>query len=367
MAVDRNQIETKLDNFQVIKNPYLRRVIYILPYIIFLFLLVDWLLASGRIGFAKDSIRLSLTIGYALGFLLANRLFAQLPVSLRIIWERGLLSSKSESLSTEKDFLDYLERLETVSNNKVGFLSGFVFILVALMTTFSFRFWLLQGQFIRPEAFIVFQLTFASLFGLIAWRIFVIAFFIDKLGRQFKIGIIPNHHDRSGGLKPLGNLCLSIAYVILVPIIIMSIWLTVGDFYEIVWGGVFRQWLLVLIIISVFAFFLPLYGIHKQMEKESLKIERELDELSSESEKISHTLRMSGDTIELNDGEELLKRLDFLGKIQDSNRKIPKWPFDTNIILKFSTAQIVPVLSLLGLSEPIIKLVQGFTQVMQNL
>jgi hypothetical protein len=74
MTADEKPVQGKLDSFQVIKNLYLRRIIHVLPSAIFLFLLIDWFLASGRIGFAKDPIRLSLTIGYILGFLFSNRL-----------------------------------------------------------------------------------------------------------------------------------------------------------------------------------------------------------------------------------------------------------------------------------------------------
>ncbi len=366
MTSEKTPVETEFESIQVIRNPYLQQVIYILPFAISLFLLIDWLLASGKIGFAKDLIRWSLSIGYIVEFLLVNRLFVQLPVALKTIWERGLLNSKSGSSSTEKDFLNYLDSLETALNSKASLLSGIVFILVSLITTFPFVIWLRGGPF-EAERFIIFELSFGFLFGLVAWRIFVIAFYIYKLGGQFKISILSNHRDRCGGLKPLGDLCLSNAFVILVPIIILSVWLIRGtqpggELYEIVWGDRFRLWLLALVVMSIFVFFLPLYNIHKQMERESLEIERELDELSAKSEKISHRLRVDSDTIDLDDGNKLLKRLEYFSKIQESNRKTPKWPFDLNIILKFSVAQIVPVLSLLGINEPISIIIENIKE-----
>jgi len=93
------------------------------------------------------------------------------------------------------------------------------------------------------------------------------------------------------------------------------------------------------------------------MRKQSHFYYDELNVLALKIDALSAELRTQADTLSLEQGEDKLKTMEFLNKVFQENTHIPTWPIDWKIIIKFSSAQIVPVLSIIGTSETIVKLV----------
>ncbi|MDR3575311.1 MAG: hypothetical protein P4L50_15735 [Anaerolineaceae bacterium] len=52
-------------------------------------------------------------------------------------------------------------------------------------------------------------------------------------------------------------------------------------------------------------------------------------------------------------GDEKLEMLKFLPKVCGENCRLPTWPFDWKLLLPFSNAQAVPLLTLIGAGQPI--------------
>ena len=96
------------------------------------------------------------------------------------------------------------------------------------------------------------------------------------------------------------------------------------------------------------------------MTERRLEIQQELDELSAKAEDTLLELRTHADTLSPDEGEKHLKTLEFIQRVYNENKGIPTWPIDWKIFLKFSTAQAIPVLSLLGVGEPIMNIAAGF-------
>ncbi len=376
-SAPQDPVIARLEHFQVIRNRYLKWLVTNLPVLLTLLFLIDWLIGPNI--FARDLFRLSAILGVIIELLIFNSLFTKVPEALGIIWTRGLVASGRGASSTQTEFLGFIQEFEVTLNHRRAILIGVVFIIATAISTYPARFWMATGRspfslrqffYLGTGGVYFLEILVAYFVGLLAWRFGVIAVFIDKLGRQFVLKIQPKHPDRSGGLRPLGDLCLTSAFLILVPVIILSIWVVVGSQpgFEVytLWSDIFRKWLLVLSAVSVFVFFRPLYHIHQQMVKQRREIQHELDEVSRRMEGILLELRTKADSIDPEEATKQLKTVEFLGEIHDEYGRIPTWPFDWNIIIKFAAAEAVPVLSFIGVSQPILKVVSPAIPFLSN-
>jgi hypothetical protein len=371
-------VEERLNKFQVIRNPFLRLTISFLPAFLVFVLLADWLVGSGII--SRDLFRLTGLSGAVVQFIVANLLFSCVSEALISIWSQKSIIVSANPKSTGDTFLVFLQKFERTLNNNFSILSGIVFIIVAILSTYPARIWSSTGRIpydnvgqffsIPAGGVIILELIIAYIFGLIFWRFLVISFFIIQLSRHFELLTQPGHLDKSGGLKSLGNLCLNGAFFILVPAIALSIWIIIPnqpDFAGyVLWSDIFRKWLLVLILISIITFFLPLYYIHLQMVTHKQKVLFDLSKISNRMSEIQSDLRENVNTLTVDEGTERLKRYEFLGKVYELNMKLPTWPFDWNIFIKFVAAEAVPVLSLIGVAEPLINIFSKLSQSLVN-
>jgi len=95
------------------------------------------------------------------------------------------------------------------------------------------------------------------------------------------------------------------------------------------------------------------------MDRQRREIQTELDDLAQRIDELSTQLRTLAHTLTPEQGGEKLKSLEFMEKVYEANSRIPAWPIDWQTILKFSSAQAVPILGLLGTSESVVKLVES--------
>jgi hypothetical protein len=93
------------------------------------------------------------------------------------------------------------------------------------------------------------------------------------------------------------------------------------------------------------------------MQKRRREIMAELIVLTQRIDDLSEELRTKAHTFAPKDGEEKLEDLAFMKKVYLENSQIPTWPIEWQTFVKFISAQAVPVLSLIGTSEPVINLV----------
>lgn len=367
-----DSVEAVLGHFKVIRSPLLQWVVVNLPSVLALLLLADWLI--GRSIFAGDVFRLSGAVTIIIEMLIIRVLFDKVPEALRTIWERGLLAPSSDTQPPAAAFLSFVHRFEATLNSQLAWLVGIIFGVGGFIATYPIRYWIRAGSnpFPDPAQWISFyfgagailEIPVAILVGLLAWRCGAIALYITRLGQQFELKIQPRHPDQSGGLRPLGGLCLTNAFLILVPAFFLAGWVAAGtraglEVYGILWAGLFKRGLVMLSIAAAFLFFRPLYRTHQQMEKQRRAIRRELNELSNKIEEISLNLRTEADTLTPDEGTKRLEELKFLENVYQETSHVPTWPFDWKIILKFVAAETVPILSLIGVGTPLIKLVES--------
>ena len=374
----KNEIDVsaRLAEFHIIPSRRARTFLTATPALLFLLILMDWLVGSGA--FSRDTFRMTGILTVAISLISIRILFEQLPNALNTIWKRGIISDTKKDA---KPFLNYLDRLKETLNSKFEGLFVAVFAAGGLLATYPFRNWIvgLGYPFDIPTTIVyyfggqaaVIAPILGALFGILVWRVGVIAYYIGALGDQFHLKIQVNHLDKSGGLKPLGNLAFNIAIIIVIPAIFFAIWGFITAIfsnpslqgYIVLWGGLYRQLLAALVAMSFFAFVQPLYKIHKRMENYAQTVQDELDALSNRIEILSHELRTQADELTPEQGQEKLSSIEFMKKVYEENSNIPTWPFDTRTFLQFISAQVVPVLSLIGTSGPMIDIVRGIFEI----
>jgi hypothetical protein len=371
---DTSEVIKRLKVFHILRNSRIRAIFAWIPALLILLVFMDWLMGVGT--FSRDTFRLTGILTVALVLLAIQVLFDRLPRVLETIWRRGLIDVPSNEAGIQS-FLEYVNRFEAALNAKYELGFALLFAFGSLFATYPFRYWMIAKQFpfdfwgtmiyyFGGQAAVIAPIL-GLIVGVLAWRVGTIAYFIGALGEKFPLRIQINHHDESGGLKPLGDLAFNIAIILLIPSIFLAIWGFVTTIfrdpslagYITMWGGLFHELLVLLGILSIFAFIQPLYKIHLRMEEYAQKIRAELDSLSLKIETLSHELRSEADEIDPQQGEEKLRTIGFMKKVYDENNQIPTWPFNWKTIFRFASAQAIPVLSLIGTSGPVVDIIKG--------
>ena len=150
--------------------------------------------------------------------------------------------------------------------------------------------------------------------------------------------IIPLSPDKSGGLRPIGEIALTFNMIIVLPMF----WVA----FNILWWGTDPYMLLQLIFYALFlslVFFIPLSGSHDIMRrsKEQMleRITREFNELYFKvynKESIGDLSKAQGRDL------RRLEMLDRLSKSYEIVDRMPVWPFDLTIIRNFLLSILVP-------------------------
>lgn len=365
---DREDVLSRLGSLSVIRVGSVRSLFRALPVLLLLLVLADWLLGGGA--FSRDTFRMTGVLTVAVVLLTVQILFDRLPRVLETIWRRNLIAASG------RDMLPYLDRLEAALNAKGARTLALLLALGALFATYPFRYWVIAKSFPfdLPTSLAyyfggqigIIAPVLGFIVGLLAWRVGVIAYFIGKLGEMFPMRLQINHYDQCGGLKPLGDLAFNIAIIVLIPSIFLGVWGFVTTIFEnpelqlyiTMWGGLFRQLLIVLGVLSVFLFLQPVYKIHLRMEEYKRTIQSELDELSLKIETLSYELRNRAGKLTQQEAGDKLGEIEFMQNVYKLNSQIPTWPFDWKTLLRFTSAQIIPLLSLIGTSGPFVQVLK---------
>lgn len=373
-TTETHEIINRLNKFRILQNSRIRTIFGWIPALLVLLVFVDWMIGVGT--FSRDTFRMTGIFTVAFVLLAIQILFDRIPKVLETIWRRGLIDAPSNEAGIST-FLEYIDQFEVALNAKYEMGLALLFAAGSLFATYPFRYWMIAKQFpfdfpgimvyyFGGQAAIIAPIL-GLIVGMLAWRVGTIAYFIGVLGEKFPLKIQINHHDQSGGLKPLGDLAFNIALILLIPAIFLAIWGFVTTFfndpslegYITLWGSLFRQLLVLLGILSIFAFIQPVYKIHLRMEEYAQKIRAELDSLSQKIETLSHELRSEADEIDPQQGEEKLRTIGFMKKVYDENSQVPTWPFNWKTIFRFASAQAIPLLSLIGTSGPVVEIIKG--------
>ena len=199
-------------------------------------------------------------------------------------------------------------------------------------------------------------------FGYLLWVIFIAlgVWFLFATGRQlrrltddFELIIKPGHHDRCGGLSPIGRFCfdmalpLAIGFVMIILVGVIALFLRPGEGF---WPfPITAEWdsvsfiivfgMLVLTPLTIFTFFAPLLGIHQAMVKEKRIAEDAYAEKLAELENdIWFVVENKMEPAKAKDARERLKTFQVLDPYMS---EYPEWPFRRETVVRLFSPQIV--------------------------
>ncbi|WP_299531831.1 hypothetical protein [Ulvibacterium sp.] len=167
-------------------------------------------------------------------------------------------------------------------------------------------------------------------------------FFLIRLKRKVfsqnvKVELL--HEDRCGGLKKVGDLCMTLNYALFLLAITLLLFL-LADLN--IFNDIFSFRVLfvmpIYLIGATFLFFYPLIPIHKKMEKERAI---HLTVIGKGFDKIFDEYKNDTD---LTQSRSHIENMKDLQEIFSWMEKIPKWPIDTKTYSKFMATILVPLI-----------------------
>ena len=344
-------------------------------------------------------------ITVALVLLAFQTLLAYVPETLAALWRRKLILLKPDEIEATperdgphaidpseqaKKYLAYIKDFEELLNNKrwqVGMIIVFELIVNLWLGFLNINFLnnLIHGN-IDPVSLaeLVIDMTLAALIAPMAWRLIVIGLQIWRLPDQFDLKVQFEHPDQCGGLEPLGQLCLWNILIISLPLIFLGGWLLIArsdtsgfSFYDTplwksvqeqagAYDDVFAELLWVLIPFTIMGFILPLWNTHRVMVDKKKRMLVQLDDYIENITEQWNGAMTRISRLSPAEEKEKLDRLEFAHRIYQRQKRVPVWPINLNIFLKFASTQVIPLFSLTGIGPGVVKIISTLLDLMSS-
>jgi hypothetical protein len=196
--------------------------------------------------------------------------------------------------------------------------------------------------------------------GVGAWKSIITAVYIRQLCRDFSLRIQPSHPDKAGGLKPLGSLILSLASIMIVASLALSGMVVLANNFSF-WQTVFysKIFLGISIGLSLIIFIWPLISAHERMLAEKDNSNKIMVDITHRISELERLTQNEVRKMDYKKRQEIFSEIDSLKVLYGRLSNVPTWPFDREIILKFSTPQVFSIFSLIGVAQPIIEFIRS--------
>jgi len=282
-------------------------------------------------------------LGWVFVILLSVQWRHKIPSFFQWLWENQRLGPKSEDLKREyESFLQGYQKTLLEKKNplfiSIGLMSLFALLLSALR--YPQLFYLIFSTIGTLLIFSIIIIAFFWIFliGLVVWLIITTCVYIGKLSQSFSIQIQPSHPDKCGGLKPLGDFCIST----LMPLIVGGFFLTLIPILRL--DASFDVWA----IMSTFALFLvagpltfltiylALWNVHNEMvEHKRVYADKIAGQIIFLETEIFLNTKEDGDLLKAKIAKE---KIEILQTLNPDKISYPVWPFKVvnTAILVFS-------------------------------
>jgi len=357
-------VQDAIRELQIVQNPVLKWTFRIMPWLLILATLIG-LTAAFRYYppvlryFLRQDLFYYSGIGTAgISLLIFQILLQRIPEAFRSLWNRNAIVARGAlpETSVDEQYRGFMEELGRRLNHPRQFVIGVVCGLLGAAWVFNnfntTDLATVATSLADPDFIVQFLIGFSIgyIVGLQVWRMIVVGYEIGQIGKKFDIALQLGHPDGCAGLAPLGNLCLWNALIICPAGIDLGCWLIFGDTgYQ----GLLYILLFVVMVIASVSFFVPLRNIHHTMVIKRDLIRQQLDQLGENMNQLARRLLEQASELDAAESEKIAKKLERMRQTYAENQRIPTWPFDTKTLVQFITSQIVPLLSLTGLGQPI--------------
>ena len=326
-------------------------VLYFIPFLLQYSNLIK-LFTLQEMAFYKESLWLDLIIGIAVVLIVLT--FNLWRSIIRQTFERlgtkQRIHLKNEQGDLDQEYRAFLDEYQAdlLSTRRyivaAIFMVGWVILIWSLVTPYvSFSRLLF---FVTPGA-----LVLGYFVGISSWIMIMSGIRLRALTLKFTLNIEPAHPDNCGGLRFLGNFCLAMALPILAGVAFFGLYGIGGAIFpSLIYdkNAAHIEAVLGLIIFDVplafFAFFFPLWCIHREMVERKEAYEDIFgDYLSQLEKKLWAALRQKN----LEDAKALKEEIEVAQVINPDIQGYPSWPFDRRILLIYLLPQALPILGIL--------------------
>jgi hypothetical protein len=302
---------------------------------------------------------------------LAIRSFLKkIPETFGLLWETDIVKDTHNEEQINLKFWKFINDFENALNSRKRLFSGVLFSILGV-----YFFWstghiphtisrLSDGTDITTKLVTLVVNTFALflpaivvgyVIGISVWKSIITGIYVRRFSNDFDLMIQANHPDEAGGLKPLGDLILSMAAILIIASLVLSGLMIYASYISFSYSETFsRVFLGITFGLSLIAFFLPLASAHNRMVAEKQEMQSLLVKISKRINELEQSTRTNINEMDYKNREEIFEEIDSLSVLYKRTLQVPTWPFDRGIFLKFITPQVFSLLSLVGIAEPIV-------------
>jgi hypothetical protein len=272
-----------------------------------------------------------------------------IPDTFMDLWRNKVIQNKTKPGNSIKQYSEQLKILETKINDRESMIFGFVVVTIFLFSSLYFGYKVALTEYstvkshdIRffPLSDIVFHIMTAFFIYLLfaaSVKGFFLISLIRRLQEDYIIRIRPVHPDKCGGFKPLGDLCIKFDYAFFIATVFSLFY-----FFFPQGTGIPAPFLefLVLIFLSTFLLFYPIWPIHNSIKKQKI------DTLSKLNEKLDPIYQ----EVMIEDSDISVKKLEKIERmdiIYERVSKMSEWPFDIGNWLKYLITILIPLLGIM--------------------
>lgn len=241
----------------------------------------------------------------------------------------------------------------------VGLLIGIVvaYFNFLVYTPKQVGFWMASQGRLVPQGYVLLVsiCLFYALLPVYILRSLAVSLFLKDIVGHAQLHLLPFHPDRSGGLRPVGNLGIRNQYLLTVFGLNVVFLFAVTTHYLGRGGWSYAVALAATaayVTLGPWVFLGPLLPFRAGMIRTKSELMSEVAQrLRVELDRLR--TKMTSGTI-TKEEEELIDRLRKLGAVID---ELPVWPFDAGTLRKFVAAYIIPLIGTLG--YPLAKIIFG--------
>jgi hypothetical protein len=315
--------------------------------------------------FASDPMVGTGLAGAVAGFWVFLVFAARVPRSFAIVSLRGLVLHDDQAL-----YLDFERDVERLLNSRWSLLPGAVGILFAL-AYFPIRAGGLAAVFgtgsgsLHDLGSLVWAIALGMpllwfMAGLAIWRMVIVGWKLDDLGRRFPLQLQMGHPDGCGGFEPLGSLSLWNALILAIPGLFLGWWIAIGPTsqYGTRWLAFDSALAVIVVVLAGIAFVAPLWNVHRAMARSAEQLRVEVEQRGREIDRLARELLARPEALTSEARAQKAKDLELQQGLYRDSEAIPTWPINLRLALKFGSSQLVPLLGLTGLGKPVVDALQ---------
>lgn len=315
--------------------------------------------------------------------------FHNIPSTFIELNSRNIIKRLKSQKVVSQNFFEFLTSFEEKLNYPVPVIFGSIveiIILLVMQRSGLFPIIFLPENYPATALLLNFFTVFLPMtmagymICVVFWKCFVTGYFVHRYSKIFEIAIQPSHPDKASGLKPLGDLIFSITLILIVASLALSILTVASQINNLIYNLLLSiyspqllvaapdylmstEWLAkvslgIVIFLSVIVFFLPLITTHRRMRSGKIDLLSSLTGIGNKIVELEKQIqRVNMDYKQRN---EAFAEITSLSKVNEIIYKTPVWPFDRGILIKFFTPQVISLLSLFGVVQPIIDAISSW-------